>query len=86
MPKNPRFPRKTRENTKFTKEIPWVKLNQGNPNNQYGAKFYTPPPPHLWKYPSRVGGVYKRGVAYKIPAAWGLKLYTPHPPPLKNAF
>ena len=31
-------------------------------------------------------GAYKRGGAYKIPAAWGLKIYTPTPPPLENAF
>ena len=34
------------------------------------------------------GGGFKRGGggagAYKIPAARGLKIYTPHPPPLKN--
>ena len=43
-----------------------------------GAKFYTPPPPHPWKYPSREGCI--KGGGYKIPAAWGLKIYTPPPP------
>ena len=35
-------------------------------------------------------GAYKGEGVYKIPAAWappwGLKIYTPPPPPLKNAF
>ena len=32
----------------------------------YGAKFYTPPPPHPWKYPSSGGGgVLKRGGGIK---------------------
>ena len=34
--------------------VGWKKAN-------YGAKFYTPPPPHPWKYPSRGGGCIKRG-------------------------
>ena len=35
-----------------------------------------------------VGGVYikRRGGAYKIPAAWGLKIYTPTPLPWKMPF
>ena len=28
---------------------------------KYGAKFYTPPPPHPWKYPPRGGGCIKPG-------------------------
>ena len=50
------------------------------PAEKYGAEFYTPPPPHPWKYPSRGGG------RIRSPAAWGLRIYTPHPLPLKNAF
>ena len=50
-------------------------------------EFYTPPPPHPWNYPPRGGGVYEGGGgAYKIPAAWGLKIYTPTPLPWKMPF
>ena len=45
-------------------------------NHLYGAEFCTPPPPHPYKYPSRGVGSIKGG-EYNIPAAWGLKIYTP---------
>ena len=51
----------------------------------YGAKFYTPPPPTPEKTLLGVGGVYKRGGAYKIPAA-GASKYTPPPLPPKIPF
>ena len=46
-----------------------------------GPNFIHPPPtPEM----TLLGvGVYKSGGAYKIPAAWALKIYTPTPPPLK---
>ena len=45
-----------------------------------GLILYTPRPPPLripfWGWEA----YYKRGVAYKIPATWGLEIYTPTPP------
>ena len=53
----------------------------------YGAEFYTPPPPHPENALLGVVGVYKRGgAAHKIPAAWGLRIYTPTPLPWKMPF
>ena len=51
---------------------------------KYGAKFYTPPPPQAFKYPSRGGGRIEGG-GYKIPAVRGGSKYT-HPFPWKMPF
>ena len=45
-----------------------------------GRFFYTPHPLTPENTLLGVGGVYK-GRAYKIPAAWGLRIYTPTPLP-----
>ena len=42
------------------------------------AKFYIPPPPHHWKYPSGRGGI--KGGAYKISSAGGFGIYIPPSP------
>ena len=56
------------------------KFRKGVGGQRYGAKFYTrPPPTPEW-------GVYKRGGRIKFPAAWGLKIYTPTPLPLKMPY
>ena len=46
----------------------------------YGAEFYTPPPPTPENTLLGVGGEKKNGGGeQKIPATWGLKIYTPTP-------
>ena len=44
-----------------------------------GAEFYTPPPPHPYKYPSRCGGCIKGGGRIKFLPRGGSE-YTPPPP------
>ena len=51
-------------------------MTRALPDGNTGPNFIHPHPPHPWKYPSRGGGCIKGG-AYKIPAAWGLKMYNP---------
>ena len=51
----------------------------------YGAKFYTPPPPHPWKYPSRGGGRIKEGGRIKS-CRGGLQNIHPPPLSLKKVF